>query len=234
MKIVFATDFHLDACPGGYDLQADIERALETVEIECADASLLVIGGDVFNTKKPTPRAYATALKLLQSVACPVILVQGNHDIGTYGPLETVQTVGVVDEESAFDLDGGQVFVRERKVLVVTEVQVVGFGGVRLLVAPYMPQATSVESLDAVYERAFNRARDERVAAAFCHLDVRGAHGGKGEPQSIPNACSSLACPVLNGHIHGAQTVGNVVMPGSLVPVAFGEGGPRAIAILEV
>jgi DNA repair exonuclease SbcCD nuclease subunit len=231
VKIVFATDFHLDACPAGYDLHADALKALEVVELESAGANLLVLGGDIFNTRRPTPRAYATVLRLLQTVACPVILVQGNHDIGTYGPLETVRTVGVQGIEEPE-------FVNERKVLVVTKPRIVGFGGRRLLIAPYMPQAACERPVGVVYSEAFKRAASENVVAAFCHLDIGGAYGAGGElptgPQVMPEEAFELPCAVLNGHIHVAQKVRNVVMPGSLVPVAFGEGGSRAVAVLDV
>lgn len=236
MKIVFATDFHLDAMPGGYDLHQDACNALSTVEVECMNAGLLVLGGDIFHNRRPTPRAYETVLALLQTVPCPVILVQGNHDIGTYGPLATVRMTGV--KESIFEADGME-FTSEQKVVVVEQPMVVGVDGRKFLIAPYVPQSRVQVALHDLYLEAFEHGRVEQVLAAFCHMSVHGAKVlGIEMPLSadaIPmDKAERLGCPVLNGHVHVPQMVGCVTMPGSLVPVSFGERGERSIAVLEV
>lgn len=240
MKILFATDFHLDARPAGYDLFDDIVAAMGVITIESGNADLLVLGGDQTETARPSPRAYAALLNLLNAVPCPVVVLQGNHDVGTLAPLATIRAVSIGEMESTvFDLHPGDGISTEAKVLTVTEPCVVGFKGKLLLFAPYMPQSASDRLLPDVYRDAFERGRAEHVVAAFCHLDVCGAHGPGGfellaGPAAIPAEARKLDVPILNGHIHLPQTVGNVVMPGSLVPTAFGEGGQRRVAIVEV
>jgi len=244
MRILFATDFHLDAAPAGYDLFNDIVAAMNVIAIEAGACNLVVLGGDLFHCKRanprPSPRAYEAVLNLLNDIPCPVIVLQGNHDEGALGPLGTVRWPKMqADGGSLFDLEAGTVLTSEAKVLVATRPEVVGYDGKALLLAPYMPQSAAELPLPEVYEAAFRHARDEGVVAAFCHLDVPGARGPGGfelpcGPAAIPPAARALDVPIMNGHIHVPQVVGNVTMVGSLVPVAFGEAGQRRVAVLEV
>jgi DNA repair exonuclease SbcCD nuclease subunit len=238
MRILFVTDFHMDAKPAGYDLHADILAAMDTIRIEAGGVDLIVLGGDIFDTPRPSPRAYQAVLDLLNDVPCPVIVLQGNHDVGALGPLGTVRAA-VAQASPVFDLEQPIGWSMESKVLVVTKPQIVGFGGKQILVAPHMPQSDSAEALADAYRVAFERGLTERVAVAFCHLDIPGAKGPGGfelqaGPASIPAGVRKWTVPVLNGHIHVPQVVGCVTMPGSLVPVAFDEAGQRRLAIVEV
>lgn len=244
MRILFATDFHLDAAPAGYDLFNDTVAAMNVIAIEAGACSLVVLGGDLFHCKRsnprPSPRAYEAVLNLLNDIPCPVIVLQGNHDEGALGPLGTVRSAKLAATGgSMFDLETDAMLTSETKVLVATRPEVVGVCGKALLLAPYMPQSASETPLPDVYEAMFQHALDEGVVAAFCHLDVPGARGPGGfdlpcGPAAVPPAARRMDVPIMNGHIHVPQVVGNVTMVGSLVPVAFGEAGQRRVAVLEV
>jgi hypothetical protein len=220
VKIVFATDFHLDLEIPGYDLKARQEEALKELALECSDADLLVLGGDVFDNEHPSPWAYEQVIRLVGSLrnagkktfggltldySFLVVMLYGNHDLGTYGPLGALSNVLVVDTPSIHSVLGA-----------------------KMLFAPYMPQSRSQVPLQAVYDGVFDEAAKKPVLAAFCHMSVPGAVGAselvlpESAPVIRPEKAAKFGNRVFNGHVHTVQRVGNVTMPGSLVPLSLG------------
>lgn len=81
IKIVHVSDLHLVA-PGetlfGLDPLAQLEACINDINLHHADASLVIITGDL--TERGEPAAYAALASKLESLAVPYRLTLGNHD----------------------------------------------------------------------------------------------------------------------------------------------------------
>lgn len=230
MKIVASGDWHLDKKIEGYDLHDHIVRAAESVIDEAHGADFFVHLGDLFDNRRPTPRAYATAIELLSQLGCPIVVIQGNHDVGTGGPIQAALS-GRVD--------------------VVTGPVVLAINDRSFQFVPWIighPEPQRV--VDLVFEDAriswddeFEKGKTNRVCAVFSHLGVRGAILSSGVAMNqgtleMPyEVAQGLPCPVVNGHIHRRQKLGNNIwMPGGVVSFDMGErnDGAKGAVVLEV
>lgn len=79
-KVLFFTDPHLGAVVGGYDSRLDQQEVLDALLVASLTADLVVCGGDVFHTSRPSPWAYAAFIDFLASLSCPALVLKGNHD----------------------------------------------------------------------------------------------------------------------------------------------------------
>lgn len=257
MKIIAFGDAHLDAKIGGYDLHKDATRALEHIGTACVEqqVGLRVMLGDMFHGNHPSPRAWAAFNRTLFEFDVPTIVVPGNHDHAAYDPVREMRMVeGKKDWEDyqpVMDWGFETVYPKAKDNLICCPKWpcIVDVGDkIKVLVVPYVhnPAAmaefgrTAQEMVDMAFDEALKMG--DQVKAAFCHLDVDGAkagtegsylRGGKLQmPMDLVKRCPFV---VLNGHIHKRQTMGNVYMPGSLVPTDFGDvDGDKGYALLEV
>jgi DNA repair exonuclease SbcCD nuclease subunit len=216
VKIIATSCWHLDLEHGGYDFHLDIIQAANEVIDASRGADLLVHLGDLFDTNRPSPRAYKTAMELFSEAGCPVLLIPGNHDSEALGPLEFLEGVEVQATPGMWAFERG----KEYRVF---------------LCVGHPPRDWDQEKIDELF-RIARRSADAldtsvRVEAVFCHLEVEGSVLGgyvhRETQMGIPvKLAKKLPCPVVNGHIHGRQTIEpNIVMPGSLIRATFGERG---------
>ena len=219
MKIIACGDAHLDSIVGGYDKHDDIKRALDFVVDLARGKDLLVFLGDMFDSKKPSPRAYATMFEALELVSCPVVMLEGNHDNGAYLPFEKIKFefgVKIIKEPIFFDMEGNKIgfinYVRDNN------------------------EEKAQEQVDNFFDEANRGAK-----IVFSHLGVIGAAMSSGSTMidgevHIPKEVVQKASyRVINGHIHKAQTKGSVEISGSIVRVDFGEkDDEKHVLILEV
>jgi len=82
LTLVHTSDVHLDSAVGqGAEPSAPergLARVIETVSREQAD--LLLIAGDLFDGASVPERAVEYAMRALEKLTCPVVLIPGNHD----------------------------------------------------------------------------------------------------------------------------------------------------------
>jgi exonuclease SbcD len=259
MKVLFCSDLHLGLVVGGYDMRDDTIKVLKKIQADVnqQDVELVVVGGDVFHTSRPSPQAYADAFAFLTGIPCPVVVFRGNHDETNGLSTDALEPFRHAEWGPQYSEEGGSLDFFEMynsgelyasPVFVIDGPGVLKFGVREFLFAPFMSNARAVsqghESAQAAINSAFKQARSSKnLMAAFCHLDVDGAQSGseglflRGGELQIPNRGSKLlACPVIGGHIHRRQKIGeNIYLPGSVVPTDFGDAdGPKGYAILEV
>lgn len=218
MKIVSCGDLHLDSILGGYDKSDDAKRALEFVVELTIGKDLLVLLGDMFNTKAPSPKAYAAFIEALEMISCPVVMLEGNHDNGAYLPFDKMNSekgLKIIREPTFYEMENNKIgfcnYVRDGK-------------------------KKAQDQVDNFFDEAGQGAK-----VVFSHLAVIGASMSTGSPMGegevhIPKEVAKKApYRVINGHIHKAQTIGSVVNPGSLVRVDFGEREDKKhVIVLEV
>lgn len=88
MKILHTGDLHLDSafCAEGAqaaDLRREAQRALLRRVFACAKeegCDLMLVAGDLFDSRYVTPETAALIEKLLRESVCPVVIAPGNHD----------------------------------------------------------------------------------------------------------------------------------------------------------
>jgi hypothetical protein len=246
MKIIETGDWHLGLVVGGYDCHDDIVKAAKTVIEATYDADLLVIGGDLFHRPRPTPRAMAAAIDLLDSVGCPFIVFPGNHDAGRTGFIRVAGGRPVPAPDALEPL---------RKIRWRVDAKILDAPGI--ITVDDKPMAFACHLSDArakyltdgeeraqeIINRLFIEASEQEVAAVFCHLDVDGARPGSegaflagGDLQIPLSLARQLNVPVVNQHIHRRQTIGdNIFLPGSIIPTDFADvDGAKGYIVLEV
>jgi|32_taG_2_1085360.scaffolds.fasta_scaffold11221_3 predicted phosphodiesterase len=97
-------------------------------------------------------------------------------------------------------------------------------GNRKIVLVPYVPPGR--------FEEALNQTDWKNADLIFAHQEFKGCHMGSivsedGDDWPDTNP------PVISGHIHGKQTVGNVFYPGSALPVSFAETGRRIILMIH-
>ena len=222
MKIVATSCWHLDLVLAGYDWAGDKLAASAREEIMDAThgADLFVHCGDLFDTNRPSPQAYATVFKLFKTLGCPAILIRGNHDPDTLAPFKEIEfneSVAVMDSPCVQNICGKNFLfaghIRDRDV-----------------------NGDAQKYVDDVFEHGIR----EGIVAGFSHLDMVGAKYPTGiESQGIelhmPASHKKLSCMIVNGHIHKRQKIGNVIFCGSLLPTSVSERDEiKGGVILEV
>ncbi len=254
MKILFCSDMHLGLVVGGYDMRLDTIRVLKEIAVASQSVDLVVVGGDLFHVARPMPQAYADAVEFLNDLEAPVIVIRGNHDesdgkkVDALGPLRKIEWGDSEYYLRWFDVtqDEQDVLGGETGLFVADLPGIVEFKGKKFLLAGSIANARAVgygaESAQSMVIQAFELALSEGVDAAFCHLDVHGAEAGsegsflRGGVLQIPmDLARRIAAPVADGHIHREQIIGNVFIPGSVVPTDFSDvDGRKCYAVLEV
>ena len=99
---------------------------------------------------------------------------------------------------------------------------------------PYITDAFVGEKASQLIERSTNNALNMGVRAAFCHLDIEGMLPGK-QQLPIPEALLKSTVPVVDGHWHKTFEMGNLKVPGSVIPTTISEGEEECrVAILDL
>lgn len=252
MKLLISGDSHLGLSIGGYDFFDDIISSFRKL-VEAADeVDLFVHLGDLFHNGRPHPRLVAAAMELIDELPCPGIFIAGNHDVGRgfYTTIDESKNQGAPEILPLPDAlepfrkvrFRREMFFPDRPCLLAVEDDL-------FLCAGYTTDAVASkvlgwnraqEVIDSVFMEA--STEEDRVKAAFCHLDVDGASLGsetavlRGGKLCIPKqVANSLPCSVFNGHLHKGQVLKNIIMPGSIVPTDFGDSdGKHGYLIVEV
>lgn len=249
MKILCTGDWHFGLSVGGYDFHDDLIRAIQTIVDAADEADMIVVYGDVFHTSTPSPRSYEAVLALLDELTVPGFLLVGNHDIG----VGTVTSWGFEDKRRRIPTPHALEPLKRFRFRVPLHVidspgvyEAPGDMNKEFLLVPYLNDIVAQHrwqsTAQEVVEYAFDDASHSgEVMAAFCHLDVEGAQVGsenavmRGARLGIPSIAQHVAFPVVNGHIHKRQEVGNILMPGSIVATDFSDvDGVWGYMMLEV
>lgn len=265
MKVMHTSDWHLGAKLHERDRSGDLRRFLEflreAIATERPDA--LVVSGDVFDVRQPSPSAQALYYDFIAATAreglCPsIVVIAGNHD--------SAQLLAAADRVL---LRLGVHVVANATADAASEVVTLkdASGGVRLAIAavPYMNDATlanfSGDDADAPlrqricggfrahYEAVLAEAKRQASGApilATGHCMVAGSRvsdqrservrqvGGLDERDASAFAGADY---VALGHLHIAQDVGGgerIRYCGSPLPMSFAEAGARkSISIVE-
>jgi len=235
VKIIVSGDWHLGAIVGGWDMHDDIMRVAKEVVQATHTADLFVLPGDLFHHPRPTPRAYAAAIELLDGVGCPFVVLCGNHDAGK----------GFIRGENGKLFPFPDALEPLRKINFRAEGRFprfpihISFGteGVTFTFIGHVSDALARDdshgdlNAQAVVDSYFEESKEVRPKAVFSHLNADGAKGGSEEsfliggdlrmPLSIAR---ELPCPIFNSHIHRRQEMPpNIHMPGSIIPTDFGD-----------
>lgn len=225
MKIVVSGDWHLGLTLGSYDFFDDISEAINIFIDETQGADFAIVLGDVFHSNRPLPRDMAFIISSFLNVGCPTIVLSGNHDVGITPDFDSLAPL----RKSLFYQEDIMFPIYPMKCCV---------NGVNIGLCGYVKDSAIRESdvkLDIKnaqdrVNRFFDDCCDSTLDYIFCHLDVDGSDLGggafmKGGSLQMPlKIAKSLPCDIFNGHIHKRQRIGkNIWMPGSLVPVSFGD-----------
>lgn len=230
MKVVASGDWHLDLVVSGYDCHDDIVEAARVIVDATQGADLFVHLGDLFHTHRPSPRAYAAAIELLDQVCCPFVVIKGNHDEAPGVQADALEPL----KHIRFNQDH----------FFVTYPGCYEIAGAPFAFAPYLndSKARAVgRSAQQEIDRFFEEMQGG-VEAVFCHLDVDGAELGSGAflrggvLQMPLGRTKRLPVAVVNGHVHKRQKMEpNLWMPGSITDTYFSrEDDARGYAVLEV
>lgn len=226
MKILVSGDWHLDLVIDGYDMHGDIVRAAQQVKAACEDdVDLFVHLGDLFHTWHPSPRAYATVIRLFRDWPCPAVVILGNHDveggIGGRHAFEPLIELWKCWSDSVR-------FMCEPTVVVGDSV----LNGMAFV--PWPIHRSSFE------EKLVRVSGDSSYRAVFSHCDVDGVVKMPNDgvmvlgKNFLPQSILRSGKPIFNGHIHMAQKRGNIDMPGSIVTTAMGQSGENGYILAEV
>jgi len=177
----------------------------------------VVIGGDVFDMARPplwVAGLLFDAFGQAQAQEVPVWVIPGNHDCDVVWGPELLGHSGwvyvhYINRPDRYTIDGMEV----------------GF-------IPHLPRAVlDAVSRDGLYQNAYMAAVGDSVDVLISHAHAQGVKNSSDvevecgdaiayDPQLFPK-CSYA----LFGHIHRAQTVGNVSYPGSVVVCDYSEAG---------
>jgi len=250
MKIVVSGDWHLGAIVDGWDMHDDIMRVAKEVVQATYSADLFVLPGDLFHHPRPSPRAYAAAIELLDGVGCPFVVIPGNHDAGKgFIKVENGTPVPFPDALEPLRKINFRAEARFPKVPCYISLEVGnGEKGVFLFVGHISDALARFESdgkLDAqeFVNAQFRDPEELGTKVIFTHLNVDGAKAGSEESFLIGGdlrmplqIARELPCPIFNSHIHKRQEMPpNIHMPGSIIPTDFGDrDGNKGYLVLEL
>jgi DNA repair exonuclease SbcCD nuclease subunit len=198
MKIAIFSDLHL-----GYSrFEEDSYTQAENVLKEAANrGDLIIIAGDIFDSRIPRLETIKRALEILKASSKPIIAIHGNHERRTKGfdnPLGVLASAGVIhyvhSSEYFFEKNG-------------EKAAIFGIGSV--------PEEYAEEAIRKSIEKF--KAQEGAVNLLVIHQDIAGIINEKGmQMDFIENLKFDL---IVNGHIHKRQSRlgGKIVMPGSTV-----------------
>lgn len=223
MEILVAGDFHFDLVLSGYDYYKDIINAVNQLIDDTINADLLVLLGDIFNSARPTPRAYGAVIELLYQMSCPVVIIAGNHDISVSEKCNSLYPLKQIDFHNDIKIVDTPVFTRIQNK--------------QFLFLPYINDSQAIDFCGKTAQELVNQSFDDALQmegdldAIFTHLDIDGIKIGtnsflRGGNLFIPiNRIKDIKCYIFNGHIHKRSVQGNntIWLPGSIVNFGFSD-----------
>lgn len=238
MKLVVSGDKHLGLVSDGVSRLEEQRRVVDFVVDAVDGADVHVDLGDLFDTPRPSPEAYALAMHYFLGIArtdATNFALVGNHDRPTRAHWTALDPFQVMADYAIGDYGTTKV-VREPVVDV--------FHGWQLV---FLPFVTEWQAREAGFESAqamldgFVDGLSDRPTIAFAHLDVEGSRRNEFDSRQrdvgvhVPRALIERANRVYAGHVHRSQNVGGVVVVGSAIHVDFGESADeKGIVVLEV
>lgn len=193
--------------------------------------SLIVCLGDVLDSHEVARNApYNLACKFVEQLAevAPIYVLMGNHDLINqsqfctpthfFNPLKKWENVFIIDKPT-----------------------VVMSGGKKFVMCPYVPPGRFLEMLslleDGDEELGIEEGQDWADAdCIFAHQEFQGVNSSSRIEQGEElisekgDIWDNEYPPVISGHIHCAQTVGeNIFYPGSAMQINFDEDPDKKI-----
>lgn len=211
MKIIAVGDPHFQI-NNIKEVQIFIESFIEFLKKEDPDICILL--GDILHTHErlhtiPLNEAYNFVDRCRQ--ICPTYVIVGNHD-----------------------MINNQVFLTDKhwmngmkeweNVTIVDDVHHLRIKNRHFVLVPYVPPGR--------FEEALNTGEDwKNTDCIFAHQEFYGCKMGAIESKE-GDKWSEDYPPVVSGHIHSNQTIGNVYYCGSAMQHAFGESERNIIPVL--
>jgi DNA repair exonuclease SbcCD nuclease subunit len=184
--------------------------------------TFIVILGDILDTHetiKVAPCKVATE-ELISGLAkiSPVFLIIGNHDLSDPNQFLT--------DNHIFNP-----LKRWRNVTVIDYPRYVNIGHKEFVMCPYVPPGRFMDALDRVTEDGYAW---DLADCIFAHQEFYGAkYGGLG-PSVKGDKWNEDYPPVISGHIHDEQLVGeNVYYPGASIQHSFGENHKKYVWLVD-
>ena len=214
MKIIHTSDWHLGARLHEEDRfgeqQGFLEWLLQLMEDEKPDA--LVVAGDVFDVKAPSPAAqrlyYGFLAKVVKSGACgKVVVVAGNHD--NAGLLAApAKLLGELDIAVVARAQGGDAVSEE-------VVELKGTDGATCLVVAAVPFMYEAELANfGAEEVSPDASREARVAAGWCrhYADVIAAAraAAPNVPLVVTGHCTAANADLSDAESERCRRIGGI------------------------
>ena len=229
MKILACSDFHADWVTDGVERFEELERSANEV-VDCAigeKVELFLFLGDLANPgTSRAHRAVAMAshcARRLTHEGIPSLWISGNHDVAEDG--HGTSTVG-----SLGDLTHARAVVEPRSY---------PYGSAWVVVLPFTPRSHQYDPAEYIRKVIVDleqlKTTPERPIIIASHLNIEGIGPGseadefaRGRNVFFPSATvgelmARYNVLALNGHYHGAQTFGEVVIPGAIGRLTHGE-----------
>lgn len=227
MKLVIASDFHLDASTAGMSRYHDVVEALDTIATDCVSvgADMFLFLGDL--TDPDTVRthrsvAYGVSLALRLDVAgVRSGWLVGNHDViedgsGDHTLMAIRAAMGFTDRVTVFDRPSVQWIADD----------------VLLVALPFTARSHPYDPAEFV-RTVKVEPREGMKVVVVGHLNIEGIGPGsettdmpRGRDVFFPVDAVQARWPgalMFNGHIHKQQRFNGVYIPGAPCRFTFGE-----------
>lgn len=223
MRIIHVADLHLNKAItkttraeiplGVYDTLARLDFAIDYTR--SVGASVFIIAGDIFDTRNPLPeyrQMFYDRLMKLNGVT--VILITGNHDKSPNGKEHSIHDIASLVRAG---------------VIVADSPSFVELDGIRYVLIPWQ------------YSHDLPVIEAGPTTIAVCHASIEGVVGRRdrplllGEKEFLLTPDYFANCDyVAMGHIHHPQTIGQIVYPGSVNVLDWGESDPHYLVDIAV
>jgi len=203
------------------------KKMLPEMELACADIleicrterpDFCVCLGDTLDThEKIHLQCLDSAVDFFKSIAliCPLYVLIGNHDrmnnqdfLTKVHPFECLETYpGIV---------------------IIWDTLRLTIGGYDLIFVPYVPNGRFLEALERV---EFSSKPEPHLI--FAHQEFKGCRMGPicSEKGDI---WSKQSCPIVSGHIHDEQSLGNIFYAGTFIQQNYGESPDKGVHLLTL
>lgn len=225
-------DLHLGIKFHKRSLISDQKLALDEIAdwVVRNDANL-IIAGDVFDTVSPPVAAqelwYDFLLKVgshNKVIQTDTYVIPGNHDsaarLGLAAPFFEASRIHILDKNEAY------------QVFTLTD-------GYRLFCVPFLKPSLleaklgeTAETYDEAYQKLIAKMDEsyhiDDKSILVAHQTFEGGQTGESEfkpfmSDAVSQKTVFMFNKVISGHLHGRQSIGNIVYSGSLLPYAFGD-----------
>lgn len=255
MKLLHTADWHVGRTIRGRSRDDEHRQILAEISATAAsaEADLIVVAGDIFDTAAPTPAAEEIVYRALLDLAevAPVVIVAGNHDnparLRAVAPLLSLGRV-TVGATIARPEDGGVLDFPDLAVRIALVPFISKRGIIRVEEILRLGQAERIgeyaERVAGILKVLTAGMTTDTVNLVVSHLMVAGGQPGGGERTAhlFDYSVPALSFPghinyVALGHLHRPQKV-PAPLPmwysGSPLQLDFGEGEDRkAVVVVE-